>query len=145
MRFARQRAEFSFNVRSLGLKPSLRFSVLARDKFRCRYCGASAPDVTLHVDHIVPRSREGANDASNLITACADCNLGKSDRLLPTELAGEIRSAEPLRGERERQAAAHTLVPGRRGIKTNTGSSCPLARVGWSRGLTVRTRSCFFG
>jgi hypothetical protein len=61
------------------IKPRLRFSILNRDNFTCRYCGHEAPDVVLHVDHIVPVSQGGTNDCENLITACAECNLGKAD------------------------------------------------------------------
>jgi 5-methylcytosine-specific restriction endonuclease McrA len=59
------------------LPPSLRFAVLARDKFTCQYCGRSAPDVSLHIDHVVPLASGGANSITNLKTACSDCNLGK--------------------------------------------------------------------
>lgn len=61
---------------------ALRFTILERDQFTCRYCGRSAPDVALHVDHIVPRVEGGTDHESNLVTACADCNLGKGRRLL---------------------------------------------------------------
>lgn len=60
----------------------MRFEVLKRDKFQCQYCGESAPKVILHVDHIVPKSAGGKNTLLNLITACIDCNLGKSDKHL---------------------------------------------------------------
>lgn len=55
-----------------------RFLVLRRDNFACQYCGRSAPNVTLHVDHKIPVALGGTNDFTNLVTACADCNLGKS-------------------------------------------------------------------
>jgi len=61
---------------------SRRFAVLARDGFKCRYCGRAAPDVELHVDHVVPRSRGGNDLEGNLVSSCADCNAGKSDSLL---------------------------------------------------------------
>jgi len=60
----------------------LRFLVLARDGFRCRYCGRSAKETILHVDHIYPKSKGGKNNSSNLITSCRDCNLGKSDLII---------------------------------------------------------------
>lgn len=56
-----------------------RFEVLKRDKFTCQYCGKSAPDVVLEVDHIKPVSKGGDNDIMNLITSCKDCNRGKSN------------------------------------------------------------------
>lgn len=59
------------------LSKRLRYMVLRRDGFACQYCGAKAPDVRLHVDHIVPLARGGTDDIRNLRTACADCNGGK--------------------------------------------------------------------
>jgi 5-methylcytosine-specific restriction endonuclease McrA len=61
----------------------MRFEILERDGFRCRYCGRSvAQGATLQIDHIVPRSKDGQDNIDNYITACSDCNLGKSDVLL---------------------------------------------------------------
>jgi len=71
-------------ARNKGLKSDLRFSILMRDDFKCRYCGASASDgVKLEVDHIVARCHGGGNDESNLITSCARCNQGKGAKQLP--------------------------------------------------------------
>ena len=55
----------------------MRFMVLERDGFRCRYCGRSAPDVVLQVDHVQPRKHGGTNELDKLVTACTDCNIGK--------------------------------------------------------------------
>lgn len=65
--------------------PRLRFEVLVRDKFTCRFCGASPnkdPSVTLHIDHIMPWSKGGKTTLSNLQTLCSICNLGKSDIII---------------------------------------------------------------
>lgn len=63
------------------IPPRLRFTVMQRDGFRCRYCGKSAGDgVVLHVDHVEPVAAGGETTEDNLITACDECNLGKSDR-----------------------------------------------------------------
>lgn len=68
----------------------LRFTVLRRDGFRCAYCGRGEPEgVRLHIDHLVPVARGGATQLDNLITACADCNLGKS----ASDLVGEDEPA----------------------------------------------------
>ena len=56
---------------------TLRFHVLRRDGFRCSYCGRTPPDVTLHVDHIVPFSAGGSTTFDNLRASCVECNLGK--------------------------------------------------------------------
>lgn len=64
------------------LTKKIRFEVFKRDKFTCQYCGRSAPEVILEVDHIHPISKGGGNDILNLITSCKDCNRGKSDRTL---------------------------------------------------------------
>lgn len=62
----------------MALSKRLRYEILRRDNHTCRYCGASAPDVKLTVDHVVPVALGGSDDASNLVAACADCNAGKS-------------------------------------------------------------------
>jgi 5-methylcytosine-specific restriction endonuclease McrA len=45
----------------------IRFEVFKRDGFKCQYCGASAPDVLLQVDHIKPAAAGGEDDIINLI------------------------------------------------------------------------------
>jgi 5-methylcytosine-specific restriction endonuclease McrA len=65
-----------------AIPAQLRFTVLLRDGFRCRYCGRTAaePGVGLHVDHVVPLVAGGATSEDNLMTACSECNLGKATR-----------------------------------------------------------------
>lgn len=67
------------------ISKSLRFAVLNRDGFRCRYCGAGPEGVTLHIDHAVPVALGGTNDFDNLVTACIDCNLGKRTTVVELE------------------------------------------------------------
>lgn len=55
-----------------------RFEVLRRDDHTCQYCGAKAPDVKLTIDHVMPVSLGGDDKPGNLVTACRDCNAGKS-------------------------------------------------------------------
>lgn len=64
------------------LRQRLRFAILERDGFRCRYCGASAPDAQLVIDHIRPVADGGSDDPDNLCAACFECNAGKSGRPL---------------------------------------------------------------
>lgn len=72
----------------------LRFEVFKRDGFTCQYCGQSAPTVVLQVDHIRPVSDGGSNDLMNLVTSCAACNSGKSDRLLSDASAVQRQRAQ---------------------------------------------------
>lgn len=59
-----------------------RKNILRRDGHRCQYCGRT--DVTLTVDHVIPRSRGGSDTWENLVAACVACNNKKGDRT-PTE------------------------------------------------------------
>ena len=59
-----------------------RFEILKRDNFKCVYCGTGVKEATLHIDHVYPQSKGGLSIASNLVTACSNCNMGKSDVLL---------------------------------------------------------------
>lgn len=68
---------------------SLRFEILERDKFACRYCGAKAPDVSLQLDHIRPVCLGGDNRKSNLITSCSSCNNAKGFKKLDYLLSEE--------------------------------------------------------
>ena len=62
-----------------------RFEVFKRDRFTCQYCGRSAPNVVLEVDHINPVANGGTNEIMNLITSCKECNRGKGKRVLTDE------------------------------------------------------------
>lgn len=60
----------------------LRYLALKNSEGCCNLCGARAADgVTIHVDHIKPRSKypEHELDLSNLQVLCEDCNFGKSN------------------------------------------------------------------
>jgi 5-methylcytosine-specific restriction endonuclease McrA len=53
-----------------------RHNVFKRDSYRCVYCGAK-DELTL--DHVVPRSKGGKTQWTNLVTACKKCNSRKGD------------------------------------------------------------------
>jgi 5-methylcytosine-specific restriction endonuclease McrA len=58
--------------------PYRREDVFARWDYRCAYCNAPAE----HLDHITPLSRGGRDLLSNVVPACAPCNLGKAAQTL---------------------------------------------------------------
>ena len=83
----------------------LRSYIFHRDGAKCAYCG-NAKAERYELDHIVPRSRGGANRVSNLVVSCHDCNVEKGNlsaeeflATRPTRLAAirAIRRA-PLAG-----------------------------------------------
>ena len=63
--------------------------LFARDRYRCQYCGRSAgelkPRESLTRDHVVPLSRGGTNEWTNVVTACSSCNTRKANRM-PQEI-----------------------------------------------------------
>lgn len=69
----------------MAVSKRLRFEILRRDNHACRYCGASAPEAVLVVDHVIPETLGGLDDPSNLVAACEPCNQGKSS--VPAEAA----------------------------------------------------------
>jgi hypothetical protein len=73
-----------------------RFEILRRDGYTCRYCGAQAPDVPLTVDHVIPRALGGATDPTNLVTACKDCNSGKTSTSPDEHIVADVDAAAML-------------------------------------------------
>lgn len=114
-----------------ALSKKLRFEIFHRDRFTCQYCGRTPPAVLLHVDHIVAVINGGSNESDNLVTSCADCNLGKGRKdlaVVPQSLhdkALEVAEREAqllgyqeiMEQQRERKEAelwrvAEVIVPG---------------------------------
>jgi len=89
-----------------ALSKKIRFEVFKRDKFACQYCGRSAPDIVLNVDHVNPVSNGGDNSLFNLITSCFECNAGKSDRKLSdsTLIKKQKKQMALLQEKREQMA-----------------------------------------
>lgn len=82
----------------------VRFEIFKRDNFTCQYCGKSAPEVVLNVDHIEPVSKGGTNDLYNLITSCFECNNGKRDkRLIDKSVLEKQHNELSILNERKKQ------------------------------------------
>ena len=83
----------------------LRAYVFHQNHHRCFYCGEQEKKLTL--DHIIPKSRGGADRVINLTTACLKCNQQK-DNQLPEEFLAEspdklreLLTANPRRSYRD--------------------------------------------
>ena len=102
-----------------SIPKTVRFEVLKRDKFTCQYCGRSAPNIVLHIDHINPVANDGGNEITNLVTSCRDCNLGKSDKLLSDDSA--IKKAKSQLDElQERREQLEMMMEWQRGLRDLT-------------------------
>ena len=58
----------------------LKANVFRRDGYVCTYCGDTETKFT--ADHVIPLSRGGTNDLTNLVACCIPCNNSKSHRFL---------------------------------------------------------------
>lgn len=93
----------------MAVSKRLRYEVLRRDNHACRYCGATAPDVKLTVDHVTPTALGGADTADNLVAACSDCNSGKTSSVPDAPLVADVSSDALRWAAAVEQAAANML------------------------------------
>ena len=81
--FLKQRGLGTLDYRLLETVPvpsDNRYQLLAAYNGRCALCGATSKERGIEVDHVIPRSKCGSNDISNLPALCDECNRGKSNR-----------------------------------------------------------------
>jgi hypothetical protein len=93
----------------MAVSKRLRYEILRRDSNTCRYCGAKAPDVPLRVDHVTPVALGGSDDPTNLVTACHDCNAGKSSVPADAAVVADVEQGA-LRWAAAMQQAADNLL-----------------------------------
>ncbi|MDH5803699.1 MAG: HNH endonuclease [Gemmatimonadota bacterium] len=59
--------------------------LFARDAYQCQFCGRRQHELkgreALTRDHLIPISRGGSNEWTNVTTACSSCNTRKANRL----------------------------------------------------------------
>jgi len=55
-----------------------RENIFIRDLYICQYCNSPAESI----DHIIPKSKGGLHEWSNVVACCKKCNLLKADKLL---------------------------------------------------------------
>jgi hypothetical protein len=93
----------------MAVSKRLRYEVLKRDGHACRYCGRTAPEVKLTIDHVVPTTLGGSDDPSNLVAACGDCNSGKSSSHPDAPLVAAVTD-DALRWAQAQQVAAQQML-----------------------------------
>lgn len=95
-------------------RPVIRLSrknVMLRDAHQCQYCGRRPPVRDLNIDHVMPRSRGGADSWENLVTACRVCNLRKGWRTPDEAMMRLIRVPGPPRWSATMQILMGTPSP----------------------------------
>ena len=62
-----------------------RYNVYLRDLFTCQYCSTHNPQSNLTLDHVLPISKGGRTEWTNIVTACGPCNSkkGNNERIRP--------------------------------------------------------------
>ncbi len=81
-RIARAAIQQNRRIRSNGARMNVDTVLELKSEYGgiCPYCNECI--IRGHVDHIVPVSRGGLNDRSNLVWACQRCNVQKKDKTL---------------------------------------------------------------
>ncbi len=67
------------HVKAMKFSPR---ALYKRDNYTCQYCNKKKKSDELSIDHVIPRSKNGATSWENCVTACFKCNNKKSDRTL---------------------------------------------------------------
>jgi len=89
------------------LEKAYRATIFERDNWKCWYCGNDITQATAEtlnlptigtVDHVIPDSRGGSHDPSNLVTACKSCNTRKRNKTLE-EYRHYIRYSKSEKGK----------------------------------------------
>lgn len=65
-----------------GTKPSDINRMLIEQSCRCTICKVDFSDTGYHIDHIIPVTRGGMNDPSNLQLLCPTCNRKKGNKTM---------------------------------------------------------------
>ena len=68
-----------------------------RDDHTCQYCGKRFDTKHLTCDHVIPKSRGGVTEWTNIVTCCVYCNGKKGDKLPEErEMYPIKRASKPL-------------------------------------------------
>lgn len=104
---------------SKWIRPEKRLAIYIRDSFSCAYCGRNLKDAEpaeVNLDHLLPRSAGGNNEATNLITACKSCNCSRQDKpWVDYATGGAIDRIEQLRRRPLNVKLAKALISGEAG------------------------------
>lgn len=69
-----------WNIATRGRVVLTNRTLFARDLHLCAYCGEHHTTPNLSRDHVIPKSRGGADTWTNVVSACHSCNHSKGAR-----------------------------------------------------------------
>lgn len=68
----------------------VQFRVLKRENQICCVCGDSVKDDDIHFDHVIPYSKGGHSDESNVRLLCSECNQSRGNRFEAEHLVSSV-------------------------------------------------------
>ena len=80
-------------TKKYGWWDKVRLRIFERDNGQCTYCGTELTLESFNVDHLLPRSRGGTDEESNLALSCVFCNSKKGSKT-PEEWARSTGRSE---------------------------------------------------
>lgn len=116
------------------IRSEKRLAIYLRDGLACSYCGEGIEDgAKLTLDHLTPHSHGGANDASNLVTACHRCNSARGNRdwrEFADKTAGYLNH-----GIQAEDIISHIETTVQRALDVNAAKALIAARGGFTKAL----------
>ena len=116
------------------LSKKKRLAIYLRDGLACCYCGEGIEDgAKLTLDHLLPHSHGGTNDATNLVTCCHRCNSARGNRdwrEFADKTAGYLNHR--ITGQ---QIADHIAATVQRPLDTKAAKALIAARGGFTQAL----------
>ena len=117
----------------MAVSKRTRYEVLRRDNNTCRYCGETAPDVKITIDHVTPVALGGSDKPENLVVACKDCNAGKSSVPPGASLVDDV-AQDAVRWAAAIEVASEAMLADRE-AQTGRCASFLTAWRGWDEDL----------
>ena len=81
-------------IKGTRYKQRRRAKVYFRDEGKCVYCLQNIAQEEMHLDHVIPLARGGANNIDNLVASCQICQHEKRDKALnqlPSDVLSRVR------------------------------------------------------
>ena len=95
--------------------------LLERENRCCIYCGIHASKAKMEIEHVIPRSRGGADSLNNLVLSCHACNQAKGNQDVQTYLRGKPSVLRRVR--------AHIGIDYRDAAHTNSIRLCVMNKL----------------